>query len=151
MQRTYRPTHKPPTWTDRLLVHPVQTIVLGLGTLVFGVLLALGQLVDGHAISPPVADLTAWQGWLMATALTVGGAVTLVAIVGHLPDWEAQIIAERLGTACAGIGWAMYAGAVALSDGRYQGAIILGVTLAAACALRLVVLQMIVARARGTK
>ena len=149
--RTWHPTHEPPTWLDRVLVHPIQTVILGGATLTFGLLLVVGLIHPAYEVSPPVAELHHWQGWLMAVAMVIGGTSVLAAIIAPLPDWEAQVIVERLGVAFGSIGWAMYAAAVALSDARHQGAIVLGAYLAGACVLRLIVIQMIIARRRGDR
>lgn len=136
--RTYRGTVDPPKWWEKFLSHPFECIVAVMG-ITFGLMLLAGLIDTSYDPSPPVAELSSRQGWLMALSLLLGSAGVLVAMLAPLPDLEAEWLVERVGLALTGLAWLQYALAVYINDPDYGGALVLGLGLAAGIFSRLAV------------
>lgn len=103
----YKPKHDPPTWWDRLLVHPMDTGVAVLA-IQFSALIAVSVMVPGFVPSKSMDQLEMWVVILVAAALGNGG---LLAVIGL--NWRGDEVShgwalERFGWILAASGFAAY-------------------------------------------
>lgn len=103
----YKPRHDPPTWWDRLLVHPMDTGV-ALLAIQFAALITLSLMVPGFVPSRSMEELEMWIVFLVAASLGTGG---LLAVVGL--NWRGDEVShgwalERFGWILASAGFAAY-------------------------------------------
>lgn len=104
----YQPLRNPPTWRDRLLVHPMDTTV-GVVSIFFGVLVAL-SLVWPEFTPSKSMDRMPWSVVILVGGfLGTGGAM---AVVG-LNWWGDKVsfgwLLERFGWLLSAAGFATYA------------------------------------------
>lgn len=107
----YQPTRNPPSWWDRLLVHPLDSSVAGIAIL-FSVLTCLSLLVPEFIPSKSMDRMPWWIVVAVSGFLGTGG---LLAIIGL--NWQGDSVSkgwalERLGWMLACGGFATYAMAV---------------------------------------
>lgn len=104
----YQPTLNPPSWRDRLLVHPLDSTV-ALVAILFAVLVCLSLLLPEFIPSKSMDRMPWWIVVAVSGFLGTGG---LLAIIGL--NWQGDSVSkgwalERLGWALAAGGFATYA------------------------------------------
>lgn len=116
----------------------METVYL-LMSFIFGVMLVVAEMVDGLYPSPPVANLSQWQGFMMGGSLIIGSVLMFIGLLAPLPDLEAEYLSERTGLAFCILSWVTYALAVYIWDANYGGALLLGWGMAVMGATRLAI------------
>lgn len=106
---------------------------------IFGMMLIAAEAISGYYPSPPVINLSQWQGVLMGGSLIVGATLVLIGLLTPLPDLEAEYLSERTGLALCSLSWTTYALAVYIWDSDYGGALVLGWGMAFMGAFRLII------------
>ena len=104
----YKPVHDPPTWRDRLLVHPMEVPVAAMLVLSGGVA-GLALLVPGFT---PNRSLDAMPGLtvvLVAAFLFAGGILALTGLYWRGDNVSTGWALERFGWLLASGGFATYA------------------------------------------
>lgn len=115
----YHPTRNPPSWWDRILVHPLDTTV-AIVSVLFGVLVAFSLVFPEFTPSKSM-DKMPWPVVILVSGfLGTGGLLALVGL-----NWEGDDVArgwafERFGWLLAAGGFATYALAVSW---HYPGSI----------------------------
>ena len=104
----YQPTHTPPTWRDRILVHPLDTIVAG-GAILLSVLVLISVLVPGFIPSQSMDRMPLFIVVAVSGFLGTGGLLALIGL-----NWQGDSVSkgwaiERLGWLLAAGGFATYA------------------------------------------
>lgn len=87
----YQPKHSPPTWVDRVLVHPMETTVI-VASLFFGSVVALSMLVEGFIPSASMDKMPLVVVILVAVSLVAGGVLSAIGL-----HWQGEM----------GKGWAV--------------------------------------------
>lgn len=107
----YKPVHSPPSWWDRVLVHPMETGVSVISG-IFGVVVLLGLLLPGFTPSPSLNEilwpLVAVQGVFLA----VGGALAFAGLQWAGDDVSTGWALERFGWLVSAGGFLTYGAAV---------------------------------------
>lgn len=98
----YKPVHSPPSWWDRLLVHPMDTTV-AVVSILFGALITLSLAVPSFTASPSLDSMPTFVGILLAVFLASGGALTLVGL-----NWTGDVVSH--GWALERFGWLLSVG-----------------------------------------
>lgn len=98
----YRPLRNPPTWWDRLMVHPLDTTV-ALVALVFSLLLALSVVFTDFKPSSSLEDMPTYICAAIAVAFAAGGTLVLVGL-----NWMGEEVSR--GWALERFGWLLSAG-----------------------------------------
>lgn len=75
----YQPKHSPPTWVDRLLVHPMETTVIA-ASVFFGSIVALSMFVSEFVPSASMDKMPFIVVMLVAIFLIAGGVLSLVGL-----------------------------------------------------------------------
>lgn len=104
----YHPEHNPPTWRDRLLVHPMDATVAGIAIL-FAILVGMSLIIPGLIPSKSMDKMPLVISILVAAFLGAGGLLALIGL-----NWQGEVISkgwalERLGWLLAAGGFATYA------------------------------------------
>lgn len=98
----YRPLRNPPTWRDRLLVHPLDTTVAFIA-LVFAVLVLLSIIVPDFIPSKSM-DRMPWPVVILVSGfLGTGGGLALIGL-----NWSGDNVSK--GWALERLGWILAAG-----------------------------------------
>ena len=92
----YQPRHSPPTWVDRVLVHPMETTVI-IASVSFGAAVSLSMLVPGFVPSASMDKMPLLVVILVALSLVAGGVLSLVGL-----HWSGQL---AKGWAIERFGW----------------------------------------------
>lgn len=109
----YLPTRNPPTWYDRLLVHPFDNAV-GFLCFAFGALIAAAFLSGGAYVpSSSIEKLPMHIGFVVSSCLATGGVLSLLGL-----HWTGETVSrgwhiERFGWLFVTAGLAGYGIAVA--------------------------------------
>lgn len=98
----YHPTRTPPTWWDRILVHPFDNVMGALST-IFGVVMLVALTRYGFNPSPSLMRLPAWLVTAVAIACTLGGPMALVGL-----HWSGETVSR--GWSIERVGWLLVAG-----------------------------------------
>lgn len=98
----YQPHRNPPTWLDRLLVHPMDTIV-ALIALVFGALVAVSLAFPGFIPSLSMDRMPTLAVVPVSATLFSGGFLSLVGL-----NWQGEDVSK--GWALERFGWLLAAG-----------------------------------------
>lgn len=92
----YQPKHSPPTWVDRVLVHPMETTVIA-ASFSFGTLVSLSILVPGFVPSASMDKMPLMVVILVGLSLIIGGVLSIVGL-----HWQGQL---AKGWAIERFGW----------------------------------------------
>lgn len=104
----YQPLRNPPTWRDRLLVHPLDTTV-AVVSVIFGVLVALSLILPDFIPSKSM-DKMPWPiVVLVAGFLGLGGGIALTGLNWWGDNVSAGWAIERFGWLLAAGGFITYA------------------------------------------
>ena len=98
----YKPVHSPPSWWDRLLVHPLDTTV-AVVSILFGALVTLSLSLPSFTPSNSLASMPLWIAAPMAVFFTSGGVLALVGL-----NWWGDVVS--FGWALERFGWLLAAG-----------------------------------------
>lgn len=98
----YKPVHSPPSWWDRLLVHPMDTTV-AVVSILFGVLVTLSLSVPSFTPSNSLASMPLFIGILLAVFFTSGGVLVLTGL-----NWWGDVVS--FGWALERFGWLLSVG-----------------------------------------
>lgn len=144
-QHVYTPKRYPPTWWDRVLVHPMDHAA-ALIALTFGVLMALVYPITGAVPSPAFNNVPWWLNWGAGAFLLVGGAAVLVGL-----HWTGDKVSAGWGVELGG--WALATGglaavALAFAAGQSPAAWMIPGILTLGALIRWWSLWMIIQRAR---
>lgn len=108
----YQPARTPPSWRDRLLVHPLDTTVAVVSVL-FGLLVAASLAFPGFVPSKSMDQMPTLVVVLVSLFLAAGGWLSLVGLNWHGSDVSTGWALERFGLLLSGGGFLSYAGSVA--------------------------------------
>lgn len=104
----YQPLRNPPSWRDRLLVHPMDTAVASIAVC-FGLLVAMSLLLPDFIPSKSM-DKMPWAVVLLVSGfLGTGGLLALVGLNYRGEDVSNGWALERFGWLLAGGGFLTYA------------------------------------------
>lgn len=104
----YQPSRNPPTWRDRLLVHPTDTTV-ALIAILFGVLVVLPLFFPDFTPSKSM-DKMPWQIVVLVSGfLGTGGVLSMLGLNWWGDDVSKGWAIERFGWVLSGGGFATYA------------------------------------------
>lgn len=78
----YQPKHSPPTWVDRVLVHPMETTVIA-ASVFFGAVVGLSILVPGFVPSASMHKMPLLVVALVGASLIAGGVLSIVGLHWH--------------------------------------------------------------------
>lgn len=98
----YRPLRNPPTWFDRLMVHPLDTTVAAV-CLVFAALLLASTLFEGFVPSRSLEEMPQYIRAALSLAFLGGGVLVLVGL-----NWMGEVVSK--GWALERFGWLLSAG-----------------------------------------
>ena len=98
----YKPLNNPPSWWDRLLVHPMDTTV-AVVSILFGAIISLSICIPGFVPSKSMEQMPLFIGVLLAAFLAAGGALTLIGL-----NWWGDVVSH--GWALERFGWLVSAG-----------------------------------------
>ena len=104
----YQPTRNPPSWVDRLLVHPMDTTVAVL-SLIFGTLAATSLLVPSFIPSKSMDQMPILVVILVSSFLAAGGVLSLIGLNWSGDDVSTGWALERFGLLLSGGGFVAYA------------------------------------------
>lgn len=108
----YQPARTPPSWWDRLLVHPMDTTV-AVVSLAFGVVMAMSLLLDGFVPSKSMDQMPVPVVALVAGFLVAGGVLSLTGLNWWGDDVSHGWALERFGWLLVVGGFSTYAISVA--------------------------------------
>lgn len=98
----YQPSRTPPSWWDRLLVHPMDTTVAVM-SLLFGVMVAFSLLVPEFVPSKSMDQMPSPVVALVSGFLIAGGALSLIGL-----NWWGDDVSH--GWALERFGWLLVVG-----------------------------------------
>lgn len=98
----YKPLRYPPTWWDRLLVHPLDTITAVIA-LLFALLLGAGAVIPGFEPSPSLEELPFYIGASLTLWFAAAGFLILIGL-----NWQGEEVSR--GWALERFGWLLAAG-----------------------------------------
>lgn len=137
--RTYHNKFTPPRWWEKLYAHPFE-VVLALQSALFGLRALIGRASESApSASPAVATLSDWQTYTLGGSLLVGGLALVFALVGPMPDLEAEWLLERAGLSLLAISWASLTITTYHLSPHAVDTLVLTSGWALACLLRLIV------------
>lgn len=103
----YQPPHSPPTHWDRVLVHPLETVVAGL-SFAFGVIVLLGLTVPGFTPSTSLREMPLAISVLEGVFMVAGGVLASIGLQWSGDDVSTGWALERFGWLLAGAGFLTY-------------------------------------------
>ena len=104
----YQPTRNPPSWIDRLLVHPMDTAVAVL-SLFFGVLAAVSMFTPAFIPSKSMDQMPLLVVILVSSFLAAGGVLSIIGLNWSGDDVSTGWALERFGLLLSGGGFVAYA------------------------------------------
>lgn len=104
----YQPTRNPPSWLDRLLVHPMDATVAA-ASVVFGALVAASLFVPGFIPSKSMDQMPLLVVVLVSVFLAAGGVLSLIGLNWSGDDVSTGWALERFGLLLSGGGFVAYA------------------------------------------
>lgn len=111
----YKPLRYPPTWWDRLMVHPLDTMAAVIA-LLFAIFLGASALAPGFKPSPSLEELPFYIGIVLALWFAAAGTLVLIGL-----NWQGEEVSR--GWALERFGWLLSAGSFlgySLSVGFYR-------------------------------
>lgn len=104
----YQPTRNPPSWWDRLLVHPMDSTVAAV-SLIFGALAATSLLAPGFIPSKSMEQMPLLVVILVSVFLAAGGTLSLIGLNWPGEDVSTGWALERFGLLLSAGGFIAYA------------------------------------------
>lgn len=104
----YQPVRNPPSWWDRMLVHPMDTTV-ALVSLIFGILAAVSLFTSAFTPSKSMDQMPLLVVMLVSSFLAAGGVLSIVGLNWHGDDVSTGWALERFGLLLSGGGFVAYA------------------------------------------
>ncbi|MET4059767.1 hypothetical protein ABIB35_001299 [Arthrobacter sp. UYP6] len=104
----YQPTHNPPSWWDRMLVHPMDTAVAAL-SMVFGVFAAVSLFTPHFIPSKSMGQMPLLVVILVSSFLAAGGVLSLIGLNWSGADVSTGWALERFVLLLSGGGFVAYA------------------------------------------
>lgn len=104
----YQPTRNPPSWIDRLLVHPMDTTVAIL-SLLFGLLAAVSLFAPAFIPSKSMDQMPILVVILVSSFLAAGGVLSVIGLNWSGDDVSTGWALERFGLLLSGGGFIAYA------------------------------------------
>lgn len=83
-------------------------LVLAVASIIIGLTLCAGQLVDAWEPSPHGDILADWQAWMLAAVMTCGGNLWAWSHLWRFADLRNLWAVERAGASLCGIAWTAY-------------------------------------------
>lgn len=104
----YQPTRNPPSWVDRLLVHPMDTTVAAV-SVIFGLLAAASVITPGFIPSKSMDQMPLLVVILVSSFLAAGGVLSIIGLNWAGEDVSTGWALERFGLLLSGGGFVAYA------------------------------------------
>lgn len=145
----YRPTHNPPTHWDRVLVHPLESVVAAL-SLLFGVIVLAGLVLPGYSPSASLREMPVLIVLLEGLFMASGGVLASIGLQWTGDDVSTGWALERFGWLLSGAGFLTYAISVSRHSPDSTLAWVVPGSLGLAALLRCWVLVLIERRTRLT-
>lgn len=138
----FQPSRNPPTWWDRLLVHPLDTTVAFI-SVVFGTIVILSALIPVFVPSKSIDKFPFWVAVAVAVFLVAGGLLAVIGLNWPGDEVDHGWALERFGWMLSSGGLITYALTVAYS---YIGSVFswgIPLMLGIGCVIRVISVQKI--------
>lgn len=101
--------HTPPSWWDRPLSHPWSLTIVGMFWTVTGVRLFTMIAKSSAGEDGVVAHVPVGLGLWLATSVTIGGALVILAVIWQGEDDRPSWVTEMIGLTLGAGAWGVYA------------------------------------------